>query len=784
MKSPETDRQPAVYRVRELVIDTGKATVTRNGQPLALPKLTFDLLLALVEAAPRIVSQDELLQRVWPGLVVGPETVSQRVKLLRASLDDDPKSPGYVLGVRGRGYRLLPEVVRLDDAAPGPAAPAPAEPAKPARQKAFLAAALALIAAAGTWMMFDRPEAPDRAPEAKPLAPLPARSVAVLPFEDRGSAEGADFLAEGIPENVLHQLARFPGLTVIARGSSFAFRDSDEDLRSIGRKLNVRYLLEGSVQTVGEQLRVTSSLVDAETGASIWSMKFERPLRDAFAVEDEIAAEVAKAMKVTIDEGSAAVAARGRDADRNVDAYLSFLRGRALHASQRLADLPPAIEALSAAIRLDPEFGAAYVLLARARVDLADRETRGRKTDSRMVEAVANGMQLLDTAIELDPANGEAYVERGYLKAIYDIAAADADFRRGVELAPNYARGYEGLAAVLFQSVARRQEALAMLDKARQLNPLEPRLDVVRATYLGYGPGDSVQATAILQELLERDPLYVPALVRLAEFRWALQGRTAEAIQLAEQAAKLDPGNEQAWYHIGVPYLDLDDLASAESAFGRVGESSPSGQLSLGLYRRDWRAAGEAAYAMLASGPPRAIDERRIARALSMHARATGRYERAIGTLEAWAAVEWEDGEPQIGDSLGQGIAVACLADLLRESGEADRAQRLAAELLADLDTQVKRYGRGEIWLAEARSLALMLLDRPDDALAVLQRNLQSGYGLHNWKFPLLDEPLFEPLRKRTEFQALVTAARSNAAQQKEKLAQLRADGLVPDRRK
>ena len=375
-------------------------------------------------------------------------------------------------------------------------------------------------------------------------------------------------------------------------------------------------------------------------------------------------------------------------------------------------------------------------------------------------------------------------VERGYLKAIYDIAAADADFRRGVELAPNYARGYEGLAAVLFQSVARRQEALAMLDKARQLNPLEPRLDVVRATYLGYGPGDAVQATAILQEVLERDPLYVPALVRLAEFRWALQGRTAEAIHLAEQAAKLDPGNEQAWYHIGVAYLDLDDLASAKSAFGQIGESSPSGPLSLGLYRGDWRAAGEAAYAMLAAGPPRAIDERRIARALRMHARATGRYERAIGTLEAWAAEEWEDGEPQIGDSLGQGIAVACLADLLRESGEADRAQRLAAELLADLDTQIERYGRGEIWLAEARSLALLLLDRPDDALTVLQRNVQAGYGLHHAKFPFVDEPLFEPLRKRAEFQALLTAARSNAAQQKQKLDQLRADGLIPDRRK
>jgi TolB-like protein/DNA-binding winged helix-turn-helix (wHTH) protein/Tfp pilus assembly protein PilF len=775
--------------VGDLVVDTGRATVVRDGKAVALPKLTFDLLLALIEAAPRVVSHDELMHRVWPGLVVGPETVSQRVKLLRASLDDDPKAPRYVLGVRGRGYRLLPDAKRLDvmrhdtpgaGAAVVPAAVAP-DAAKPWRRTAFLVAVAAIIVAVGIGILVSRMDVPDRPVDATPAAPLPARSVAVLAFEDRGGSDGTD-LADGIPENVLHQLGRFPGLTVIARGSSFAFRDSDEDLRSIGRKLNVRYLLEGSVQTAGEQLRVTSSLVDAETGAAIWSMKFERPLRDVFAVEDEIAAEVARAMKVSIDEGTAALAARGRDADRNFDAYLSFLRGRALHASQRLADLPAAIDALSAAIRQDPQFAEAYVLLARARVELADRESP-EKANARVFAAVDNALQLLDTAIELEPANGEAYVERGYLKNYYDIAAADADFRRGLELAPNSARGYEGLATVLFQSVARRREALAMVEKARQLNPLEPRLEVIKATYLGYGPGDSEQATAILQQVLERDPLYVPALVRLAEFRWRLQGRNAEAIHLAEQAVKLDRGNELAWYHIGVAYLDVDDPASAESAFRGIGKSSLSGPLSLNLYRENWRAAGEAAYAMLAAARPRPIDEWRISHALRMQARATGSYERAIGTLEAWTAVEWEDGEPQLGDPLGQGIAVAALADVLVRAGEPDRAKALARGLLHDLDTQTKQYGRGEVWLNDARALALMLLDRPDEAIATLQRQMKTGLGLYHWKFPMLDEPLFESLRRRPEFQELVAAARSNAAREKEKVDRMRLDGLIPDRR-
>ena len=119
----------------------------------------------------------------------------------------------------------------------------------------------------------------------------------------------------------------------------------------------------------------------------------------------------------------------------------------------------------------------------------------------------------------------------------------------------------------------------------------------------------------------------------------------------------------------------------------------------------------------------------------------------------------------------------------LRLTGQPERANALAQALLDDIDIQTKRYGRGEVWLDEARSFALMLLGRPDDALAALQRMTRAGVGLHNWKYQMLEEPLFESLRGRPEFQALVSAARSNADREKEKIARIRADGLIPDRR-
>jgi TolB-like protein/DNA-binding winged helix-turn-helix (wHTH) protein len=772
-----------VYRVDDLVVDTSRVAVVRAGVSLALPKLSFDLLVALIEAAPRVVSPDELMDRVWPGLVVSPETVSQRIKLLRDSLGDDSKSPRYVAGVRGRGYRLLPDVVRLGNE--GAASDANiAAPTSAGKRWHFLLPVLmlVLVAAGGAWLLLDRERAAVPADETVSTTPLPARSVAVLSFEDRGGLEGTDILAQGIPETVLHQLARIPGLTVIARGSSFAFRDRNEDLRIIGRKLNVRYLLEGSVQTDGRNLRVTSSLVDAETGASVWSMQFDRTPQDVFAMQDEIAIEVARAMQITLDAGTHAVASLQQGATQDYDAYFAFLRGRALLASLRVTDLPAAIESLVTSIQHDPQFGAAYVLLARARVALAGQMPADER-ERRFSAVIGEAMELLDQAIALAPKDGEALVERGHLKIYFDLAAADADLRRGLELAPNYSRGYEGLATVLFQSVARRREALEMIEKARRLDPLEPRLDVIKATYLLFGPGDRSQAARLLESVLQRDPLYVPALLRLAEVYWLTHGKHAESVRLVEQAVALDPGNELAWRQLAICYLDVGDIAAAESAYRSIPEAPPYGWLSLHLLRKDWRKAGAAAYAMIAEGSPHPWFEPLISRAIRMHARTTGEYERAIQTLEEWAAVSWDGDEPQLLGQLDQGTGVAGLVDLLMMTGQEGRARALAEELLADTGKQITRYGRGEIWVNDGRAMAQSLLERPDEAIATLQRQSGSGANLNKWQFLIDGEPAYEPMLKRADFRALLADVRANAARERERIERMRLDGLVPNRR-
>ena len=653
----------------------------------------------------------------------------------------------------------------------------------PVRLAALAIAAVAAVLAIG-WAVRDWAARDDaRRSEDIPLAAveLPARSVAVLAFENRGGSEGSGVLAAGIPETVSVQLGLLPGLTVIASGSSFAFRGSGEDLRVIGRKLNVRYLLEGSVQAAGNKLRVTSRLVDAQNGVSVWSQQFDPKLEDLFAVQDEIALAVARAMRLTLDVASNGANGNRASATKNYAAYFEFLRGRALLASVRVTDLPAAIDALTAAIRHDPTFASPYVLLARAKVLQAEQDAVGEQ-DEDFLKARQSAMGLLDEAIELDPLSGEAFVERGYLNLYFDVAEADTDLRRGLELAPNYARGYEGLAAVLFQSVARRREALEMLEKARRLDPLEMRLDVLKALYLEWGPGDFAQADRILQTVLERDPLFVPALVRLANVRSTGQGRHAEAVALGEQAVALDPGNDTSWRHLVLSYISVGEITGAKAAISHISDHPALGPLNVHLFQNEWREAGEAAYALVAAGPTYFQIEPQVALAIRRHARVTGNYQRAAETLQSWAAVVWDGDEPVLQGQLDGGLGVAGLADMLMATGQHDRARILLKELLANADLQVNRYGRGEVWVNDARALAYALLDRPDDAMATLKRQAQFGFLSHQWRILLEDEPIFDRVRARKDFQALLAEYRAIEAREHELFLRMRADGRIPDR--
>ena len=375
---------------------------------------------------------------------------------------------------------------------------------------------------------------------------VPKRSVAVLPFENLSPDPDDELLAFGIAEAVLHQLANLSELSVIARTSSFAAGNPSEDARAIGRRLNARYLLEGSVQIDRRRLRVTAQLIDSETETHLWSMRFDRTPQDIFAVQDEIATQVARALASSVADAGKRVSHGNRET-RRLACLLA--QGRALLATRRLADLEQAKDRFAEAIRVDPSFASAYVGLAEAHLldsYFALSEFWFINGPNIPEAEQARIEELLAHALALDRKNGEAYLLRGWLGWDTDV---EADYRRGLALNPNNALGYERFARALFFAQdprgridpAKRAEAYVMIDRARALDPLMPSAHLTKGMMMLYGRGDTKAANALILQALEQDPNYYPALMRLAELRWCCEGEFAEAIRYGERALALEP---------------------------------------------------------------------------------------------------------------------------------------------------------------------------------------------------------------------------------------------------
>jgi adenylate cyclase len=614
-----------------------------------------------------------------------------------------------------------------------------------------------------------------------PQPAAPERSVAVLAFENLSQESSGNVIALGISEAVLHQLASVQQLAVIARTSSFAFQGHNEDVREIGRKLSARYLLEGSVQSDQNQLRVTAQLIDAASGDHLWSMRFDKTRQDIFAVQDEIALAVARALRLSLDASTTDKLTGQRTA--NLEAYFAYLQGRALASTLRIADLKSAAEQFTRALELDAGFAPAYVELASAKLQVAEFEI----TDDRRLRfeaALTQASELIAKALELDPANGHAYVERAYISAFSDLAAAEAAYRRGIELSPSYAKAYVGLAAVLYENPAKRDEALLMLDHARRLDPLEPEYDVTKSIFLFYGKGKLAESIELLRGVVARNPHYQPALMRLGESLGCCQGRYAEGIKYLEQAIRLDPLSDLARWSLLKQYIDVGEPETAMRVLEEAEHPLPVRRIGLYLYRHEWRQAGEAAYEAVETGTLAPYDEPTAELAIRLHARVTRDYARAEATLTQLSGVTWDmDGRPIVPRQMGMATATVGLGDILMAGGQPKRARLLLQASITDMDYISQKLGRGDFWYVRERAVALALLGDKEAAFVQLGRAFTVGYGFDDWKSLLETEPAFSGLRNDARFKIMLADARANAAAEHGLLIKMRAQGLVPDRR-
>jgi transcriptional activator of cad operon len=782
------------YRVGDLVVDIGRGRVTRQDLEVALPKLSFDLLLALIRAAPNLLTLESLMERVWPGLVVSPETVTQRVKMLRDVLGDDAKEPRYIAGVRGRGYRLVADVAPLASTAashvPSPLSEPVAAPVKRRFRWVWTGIAVATlvlltVVAAVLWRHKSAAPQPMIAVQGRAVTVSAAspRSIAVLPFDNLSIGPNGNVLALGFAEQVLHQLGNLSDLTVIARTSSFAFQGRSMDAREIGRQLNTKFLLQGSVQSDAQRLRVTAELVDADTDLQIWSARFDRAANDIFAVQDEIALEVARALEVNISAGT-----REKLTDRgtqNLDAWLAYEQGRALMSTRKLADLENATKRFADAMRLDPSFAAAYVSQAEARLLIGLFQTSDlwfgwnpHLAPSERTEID----QLLAQALKLDPRNGEAYIVHGWLREGVNALEAEADERRGLALSPNSELGYERLARVLFFypksgehfDPEMREESYVMIDKARALDPLAPTAHLTKSELVLFGRGDRNQAKRLLLQALQLDPNNYPVLVQLGAVEWLL-GNFAEAVRYGEQAFALEPRAFWPRPMLLRYYLDLEDVAAAREILDLIPPQETWSRIPFYLYRRDWKAAGE-----LANVEPRTfqpIDGHSQIWALVHEGLSEGQLKRATAGVSSDCNVQWSrDGEAV---TLENNESCIEWAMLMQAAGERDRPVHLLRAELSAMDRESHDHPGDDSWNS-TRSEALGLLGDREGAIKALQGVFASASA--EWWYRLQLDPAYEEIRHDPRFGVMLTQMRAHAAAERAKLEALRAQGLVPRR--
>ncbi len=425
-----------------------------------------------------------------------------------------------------------------------------------------------------------------RNPHAKGRPPAGMRqpSIAVLPFTNLSADKEQEYFCDGMAEEIINALINVKGLRVVARTSAFMFKDKHEDIREIGRKLNVETLLEGSVRKSGNRLRINAQLVNVSDGYDLWSEKFDRDMEDVFSIQDEISLAIVSELKCKLlGKERAAIGVRHT---RDVEAYNSYLRGRYFWNKRTEAGFQKGLEYFQQAIERDPAYALAYAGMADCYNLLGWYCVIASK------EAFPRARSAAERALEIDDDLAEALTSLAFATMLYDWRweEAEREFRRAIELNPSYATGHHWYAEYLL-GMGRMDEATMEAERALEFDPLSL---IIRALFglANYFSLQYDEAVKQCKRILDMNPNFVPAHLFLgmtytkksmfdeaiAEFQsaialfgrsslmlgalgyaYAAYGKQAEARKLLNELKQMSEPMCIPWYYIAAIYAGLGE---------------------------------------------------------------------------------------------------------------------------------------------------------------------------------------------------------------------------------
>lgn len=580
------------------------------------------------------------------------------------------------------------------------------------------------------------------------LRELPSNTIAVLPFADISQSQDQGFLGDGISDTVMHVLSQIAELKVTARTSSFAFKDQNISVGDIAVALSVAHVLEGSVQKAGDKVRIIARLIDARQGVEVWSGYYDRAIDSIFAIQDEIAREVATALvtEVLRTGESQLLDSQYRPP---LDAYEKFILGREQLALRSAPGFQAAEGLFREATELDPKYALAHVYLGNAVMLAAPQQNRRAAAEEAAI-AIAK-------ALDLDPQLAEAHgANAELLLAMKRFDEAEASIERALELKPSYANAYASY-STLFYMQGKVDEALTQMRKAIELDPQENRYQTRLAQAL-WSVSRSEEAIATVKEAIDRNPK-VPSNYSMLG-RWYMQlGDIGRGAYWEDQAGLLNGANSRgaSWSQC----MNLVQLWARERALACVrdflrkypGDTEATNYLA--LLTKDNALGIESLRASVEENPGFWYRRFQLADWLVK----AKEYEDVIDVLQPVApglfAPEIQISDLTIWAAMNVGRAYKGL-------GEMEKAQTLLEAGLDYIDRRRKLQGSGFVAGVEDVQI-LLLLDRPDEALDRLSRAVASGWRFFSF---VLTQSTFDAVRDDERFQSAYTAVENSLSEQ------------------
>ncbi|MEP7067405.1 MAG: tetratricopeptide repeat protein [Gemmatimonadota bacterium] len=406
-------------------------------------------------------------------------------------------------------------------------------------------------------------------PMLTPRAGIRSCIVAVLPFLNLSADPENEYFADGITEDVIAHLSKIRSLEVISRASVMPFKQRQQSTKDIGAMLGATSLLDGSIRRVGDRVRIVATLTDAATEQHLWAETYDRQLTDIFAIQTDVALQIALALKaqLTTDEQTRVQ----RKPTKDLRAYQLFLQGRQWLSKWTTESVDKALDCFERAIERDPGFALAYANLSMAYTELA--ESGARSPD----ESYARAEETARMALKLDPELGAAHCTMGYLKTVheFDWLGAEREFKRAIELNPSDSDAFD-LYGRLCTALERYEEAINLIQRARELDPLAHRVDLA-TTLLRARRYE--EAVAHAEGAVELDPVHDRAHATLG-WAYILSGRKNEGVAELEQSVATSPGNMMWLGQLGAAYAVTGNPAKARAILDDFREHAKDSHVS------------------------------------------------------------------------------------------------------------------------------------------------------------------------------------------------------------